>query len=163
LTVRARDGRLIERVVDGHRIRFDAATSRRMGGIRQRDTAPELLVRRALAEHGLRFRIHNRDLPGAPDIANRARKWAVFVHGCYWHRHPGCKRTTTPKRNAAFWLAKFDANVARDARTYRALVEIGYEVLSIWECEAERPDWLEARIARFAARVCRQVRIDARR
>lgn len=94
-------------------------------------------MRKLLHALGRRFRVHNRDLPGSPDIANRARKWAVFVHGCFWHRHIGCKRATTPSRNRQFWLEKFDANVARDARVQAALRDQGYRVLVVWECESE--------------------------
>lgn len=119
------------------RIVTDAATSRRMADVRQKDTTPELAVRRALTMLGLRYRVRNRDLPGSPDIANRTRKWAVFVHGCFWHRHPGCVRSTTPKRNRAFWKKKFEANVARDARAVAALRERGFRVVTVWECETE--------------------------
>lgn len=117
----------------------DTATSRRMGGIRQRDTTPELQVRAALRSLGMHYRIENRDLPGAPDIANRRHRWAVYVHGCFWHRHGGCKRTTSPKRNADFWSAKFTANVARDARVTDALKAMGFTVAVVWECEAALP------------------------
>lgn len=125
------------RVVDGHRIEFDAETSVRMGGIRQKDTTPEMTVRKALSALGLRYRVRNRDLPGSPDIANRAHRWVVFVHGCYWHRHTDCHRATTPKRNAAFWCAKFDANVARDERVIDALRAAGYHVQVVWECQTK--------------------------
>lgn len=114
----------------------DTATSRRMAGIRQRDTKPELQVRAALRALGMRYRVNNRDLPGAPDIANRRHHWAIYVHGCFWHRHGGCKRTTSPKRNAAFWAAKFDANIARDQRAAEALKAMGFTVAVVWECEA---------------------------
>ncbi len=125
----------IRREVDGHLIVFDSATSQRMGGIRQKGTSPELAVRKQLTELGCRYRVNNRDLPGSPDIANRSRKWAVFVHGCYWHRHEGCKKATTPKRNRDFWVAKFEANVARDRRAVRELRGMGYLVVTVWECE----------------------------
>lgn len=115
----------------------DPDTSARLGRIRQHGTSAELNVRKLLHALGHRFRIHNRDLPGSPDIANRRRKWAIFVHGCFWHRHQGCKRTTTPSRNREFWLQKFDANVARDARVQSALRAQGYRVLVVWECETE--------------------------
>jgi DNA mismatch endonuclease (patch repair protein) len=105
----------IRREVDGHLLVFDSATSERMGGIRQQGTTPELAVRRALTQLGLRYRVHNRDLPGSPDIAHRGAKWAIFVHGCYWHRHDGCRRSTTPKRNTEFWLAK----LRRSREVYR--------------------------------------------
>lgn len=127
----------IERRVDGHLLVFDSATSRRMGAIRQRSTSPELAVRGILTELGYRYRINNRDLPGSPDLANRSRRWAVFVHGCYWHRHMGCHKATTPKRNREFWLSKFEANVARDQRVATDLTSQGYCVVTIWECETE--------------------------
>lgn len=130
----------------------DAKTSARLGRIRQSDTDPELVVRRILHGLGARFRTRARDLPGSPDISNRTRRWAIFVHGCFWHRHAGCHRATTPKRNAAFWADKFSANVARDARAVAALRRQGYAVLVVWECSARRLDPLRARIARFLAR-----------
>jgi len=116
---------------------LDAATSARMGRVRQKGTSAELAVRSAVSRLGFRYRLANRDLPGSPDIANRRAKWAIFVHGCFWHRHPGCGRSTTPKNNAAFWKAKFLANVARDERSIQALHSSGFRVLVIWECEAE--------------------------
>ncbi len=131
------------------RLDVDEKTSIRMGGVRQHGTAAELAVRYALHELGARYRTQNRDLPGSPDVANRARHWAVFVHGCFWHRHEGCKRTTTPSRNHDFWVAKFDANVARDARAIAALQERKYDVLVIWECEAEKPEVLRPKLERF--------------
>jgi DNA mismatch endonuclease (patch repair protein) len=113
----------------------DPETSARLGRIRQRDTAAELAVRRIINRLGHRFRIGNRDLPGSPDIANRKRRWAIFVHGCFWHRHIGCSRTTTPKRNRKFWEAKFEANIVRDRRVASTLRELGYKIITIWECE----------------------------
>lgn len=115
----------------------DAATSRRMAGIRQKGTTPELAVRRALTRLGLRYRITNRDLPGSPDLANRSRRWAIFVHGCFWHRHRDCRRTSTPTRNREFWEAKFTANIERDRRAVDALRRAGYHVATVWECETE--------------------------
>jgi DNA mismatch endonuclease (patch repair protein) len=116
---------------------IDPETSARLGRIRQHGTSAELTVRKLLHALGRRFRVHNRDLAGSPDVANRRRKWAVFVHGCFWHRHAGCKRTTTPSRNRKFWLQKFEANVARDARVQEVLRTQGYRVLVVWECETE--------------------------
>jgi DNA mismatch endonuclease (patch repair protein) len=114
---------------------LDRETSERLGRIRQHGTSAELAVRHFLHAQGHRYRVQNRDLPGSPDIANRCRKWAVFVHGCFWHRHAGCRRTTTPSRNRAFWLEKFAANVRRDAKVQRQLREEGWRVEVIWECE----------------------------
>lgn len=125
------------RLREGHLLLVDDATSARMGLVRQRGTSPELVVRAALSALGHRFRLTNRDLPGSPDIANRARRWAVFVHGCFWHRH-GCKATTTPGRNRAFWEAKFQRNIERDRRSIEALEASGYTVIVIWECETKR-------------------------
>jgi DNA mismatch endonuclease (patch repair protein) len=128
--------------------RTDLATSVRMAGIRQRDTKPELIVRRELHALGHRFRVRNQDLPGSPDIANRSRGWVVFVHGCFWHRHDGCSRTTTPKRNRAFWVDKFETNQRRDAARRSDLQGDGFHVLVVWECETSDPLTLRARLHR---------------
>jgi DNA mismatch endonuclease (patch repair protein) len=125
------------RVREGHVIAVDDVTSERMRGVRQRGTAPELVVRSALRQLGHRYRLGNRDLPGSPDIANRRQRWVVFVHGCFWHRH-GCKATTTPTRNPEFWQAKFARNVARDRRVIEDLTARGYRVVVIWECQTKR-------------------------
>lgn len=119
----------------------------RMKRQRQRDTGPEVLVRRILHRLGHRFRIHNRDLPGSPDIANRSRRWAVFVHGCYWHHHVGCPRATIPKKNRAFWLDKFMSNRARDAAKEQQLRDAGFQVVVVWECETNDPRPLERRLS----------------
>jgi len=129
---------------------LSAAVSKRMGGIRQHGTAPELAVRRLLSSLRVRYRTKNRDLPGSPDLANRRRRFAVFVHGCFWHRHEGCARTTMPKNNAPFWRAKFVDNVARDSRASAILRAGGYRVLTIWECETTTPAQLGALRGRLA-------------
>ena len=108
-----------------------------MGRVRQQRTAPERLVARFLASHAIRFRYNVRGLPGTPDLANKTRRIAVFVHGCFWHRHEGCYRATTPKTNKAFWLAKFTANLERDRRRISQLKRMGYEVAVVWECQAD--------------------------
>jgi DNA mismatch endonuclease (patch repair protein) len=90
-----------------------------MAGVRQKNTRPEILLRKALFRAGLRYRIHRRDLPGTPDIVFPSERTAVFVHGCFWHRHHGCPRTTIPTTRAEFWLEKFSKNVERD-KTVRA-------------------------------------------
>jgi DNA mismatch endonuclease (patch repair protein) len=127
-------------------LKTDADTSRRMALVRRRDTTAELVVRRALAALSQSFRTRNRDLPGSPDIANRKRRWAVFVHGCFWHRHNNCVRTTTPKRNRNFWIAKFQANKTRDRRALHELRMLGYRVVVIWECETEQPKVLAEKL-----------------
>lgn len=113
----------------------DPIRSRIMSAVRQKNTGPEIIVRRILHGLGLRFRLHRKDLPGRPDIVLAKHKTVVFVHGCFWHRHSGCSKTTTPKTRKEFWQTKFDQNVERDLRSERALVDRGWNVLVIWECE----------------------------
>lgn len=126
----------------------DAATrSRMMAGIRGRDTKPELIVRSYLHRAGLRFRLHAK-LPGKPDLVLPKHRAAVFVHGCFWHRHEGCRYATTPVNNAAFWQEKFAANVRRDAKVKQRLEELGWRLLVIWSCEQD-----ERRLAKLAAAI----------
>lgn len=120
--------------------------SRLMARVKGKDTKPELLVRRALHRLGYRFRLHRGDLPGRPDIVLPRYRTAIFVHGCFWHRHPGCSRASTPKTRVEFWQNKFDANVARDRRNVDSLGEAGWQVLTIWECETRRMEDLAARL-----------------
>ena len=105
-----------------------------MSGIRGKNTNPEMLVRQALFASGHRFRLHCRELPGAPDIVLPRRKVAVFVHGCFWHMHAGCKYATLPSTRPEFWLQKLEGNVARDHRAIEALLANGWRVLTVWEC-----------------------------
>ena len=114
-----------------------------MSKIRSRDTKPELRVRKAAHALGLRFRLHRKDLPGTPDLVFPKWRTVVFVHGCFWHRHPGCSKATEPKSRVDFWTAKFAANVERDARMKMALEDAGWKVVVIWECETEKRDELE--------------------
>lgn len=107
--------------------------SRMMSGIRGKDTGPEMTLRRGLHRQGFRFRLHYKALVGRPDIAFPGRKAAIFVHGCFWHRHPGCRYTTIPKSNQDFWTLKFNSNVVRDAKTMEALTNAGWRVLVVWE------------------------------
>lgn len=126
----------------------DPTTSARLARIRQRDTKPELVVRLMLHALGHRFRVRNRDLPGSPDIANRTRRWAVFVHGCFWHAHEGCPKATVPKRNREFWEAKLAANRARDQRAVSQLRSAGWQVVTVWECQLAAPT-SRARVVRL--------------
>lgn len=112
-----------------------AVRSRMMGAIRGRDTKPEMRVRGYLHAVGLRFRLHDRTLPGRPDIVLPSRKAALFVHGCFWHQHPGCPYAASPATRKDFWQAKFAANAARDAAAVFKLAELGWRVLTIWECQ----------------------------
>lgn len=109
--------------------------SRLMRSVRQKNSAPEIRVRSALHRAGYRFRLHRRDLPGSPDIVLPRHRIAIFVHGCFWHRHAGCKRATEPKTRVAFWSEKFRHNVERDARAWMALQDRGWIPVVVWECE----------------------------
>ncbi|HEV2364731.1 MAG TPA: very short patch repair endonuclease [Caulobacteraceae bacterium] len=120
-----------------HPLSSSAHKSASMARQRRRGTAAEQAVGRALRALGAAYRKNVRGLPGAPDFANRARKWAVFVNGCFWHAHTGCPRATTPKANRAFWLEKFARNRARDAQAVRALRRAGFRVAIVWECQAQ--------------------------
>ena len=112
-----------------------AERSRRMSLIRGKDTVPEMVLRRELHALGLRFRLHRKGLPGKPDLIFPKFNAIVLVHGCFWHRHLGCKIATTPKSNTAFWIEKFDKNVARDGKVAIALASLGWRVFVVWECE----------------------------
>ena len=109
------------------------ARSRIMSRVRQKDTKPEILLRSALHKTGLRYRLHNRKLPGSPDIVFPYFHAVTFVHGCYWHSH-GCYRSTLPKSRRTFWEEKFSANRARDERDIALLGAHGWRVLVVWEC-----------------------------
>jgi DNA mismatch endonuclease (patch repair protein) len=110
---------------------------RNMAAIRNKNTKPELRVRRALHAAGLRYRLHVRSLPGSPDLVFPSRRVVVFVHGCFWHRHPHCRNAQMPKSRREFWGAKLAANVERDRRQRRALQRLGWRVLIFWECQSK--------------------------
>lgn len=115
-----------------------ATRSRMMAGIGSRDTVPELVLRRALHARGLRYRLHDRRLPGTPDLVFPRFEAVCFVHGCFWHRHAGCTYATTPTTRLEFWQAKFDSNIERDRRNRRELLEAGWRVAIVWECALRR-------------------------
>lgn len=106
-----------------------------MSRIRARNTKPEMVVRSALHKAGFRFRVHVAKLPGTPDIVLQKYRTAIFVNGCFWHRHEGCRRAYVPKSNVDFWLRKLERNVARQNEVTRQLVDAGWKVIVIWECE----------------------------
>lgn len=108
--------------------------SRMMSGIRGKNTRPEIIVRKNLFAAGFRFRLHRRDLPGAPDIVMSGRRIAVFVHGCFWHRHKGCRFAKLPATRLEYWKDKLEGNVERDSRAIDALLDLGWRVLVVWEC-----------------------------
>ena len=110
-----------------------------MSRVAAKNTSPEIRVRRAAHALGLRFRLHRRDLPGTPDLVFAKHRIVIFVHGCFWHRHPGCKKASTPKSRTDFWQSKFDSNVARDRRTTEKLNALGWTVAVVWECQTKEP------------------------
>lgn len=105
-----------------------------MAQVRARDTKPELIVRRLAHSLGYRYRLYGQ-LPGRPDLVFASRRKVLFVHGCFWHRHKNCRKTTMPAANREFWLAKFKANVRRDRRNVRELERAGWGVIVVWQCE----------------------------
>jgi DNA mismatch endonuclease, patch repair protein len=131
----------------------DPKRSAMMARIGQRNTAPEIMVRRLLHHMGYRFRLHRRDLPGTPDIVLPRHQVAVLVHGCFWHRHPNCQFAYTPKTRLDFWTRKFEQNVERDQRTEVALKERGWTVVTIWECETADSVKLNGRLRRALGRL----------
>lgn len=115
--------------------------SQMMAGIKGKHTKPELAVRRLVHKMGFRFRLHRRDLPGTPDLVFPRMQKVIFVHGCFWHRHSGCKLAYTPKSNTVFWQTKLEGNVLRDIAAQEALAAMGWDALIVWECEiADLPE-----------------------
>ncbi len=120
-----------------------------MSRIQGKDTKPELSVRKVAHQLGYRFRLHRRDLPGTPDVVFPGRKKIVFVHGCFWHRHAGCRLAYVPKSNASFWESKFESNMRRDLIARTQLTKLGWNVRVIWECETKSPDTLARLLKEF--------------
>lgn len=128
-----------------------AQRSERMSRIRSKDTKPEIALRKALHRQGFRFRVHKTGMPGKPDIVLAKFRTAIFVHGCFWHRHPGCKVATTPKSNTRFWLDKFSRNVERDKWALSQLEGAGWQVIVVWECECDSPSKIAATTERVSS------------
>ena len=123
--------------------------SKVMAAIRGRDTGLEIAVRSIVHRLGYRFVLNDRSLPGSPDLVLPRLGTVIFVHGCYWHRHRGCRYAMTPKTRRAFWQTKFDANVARDRRSAARLRRLGWSVLTVWECQLRHPERVRARLERL--------------
>jgi DNA mismatch endonuclease (patch repair protein) len=130
------------------RLTTDPARRKLMQRVRQRGTPAEKVVAEVCRELGLRYRLNVKSLPGSPDLANKSQRWAIFVHGCFWHQHTGCPKATVPKQNARFWREKFAANRERDARKAGQLRARGYIVVVVWQCETERRAKLKTAISR---------------
>ncbi len=136
-----------------------ATRSRMMAGIKGRNTKPERVLRRALHAHGFRYRLHPKNVAGRPDLILPKYKAVVFVHGCFWHRHEGCRYATTPATRPEFWQAKFSANVARDIAVRDSLLETGWRVATAWECALRKPEQVEA-VANLLAKWLRSENAD---
>ncbi len=122
-----------------------------MSRVRQKDTKPEMVVRSALHGMGFRFRLHRRDLPGTPDIVLPRYRKVVFVHGCFWHQHEGCRRASRPATNIEFWNRKLDANMVRDALVAAQLRALGWEPLVVWQCATRDMAGLRAALSELIA------------
>lgn len=125
-----------------------ATRSRMMAHIRSRDTTPERAARRELYRLGIRYRLHDGKLPGRPDIVIRRLRTVIFVHGCFWHQHSGCRMAYTPKSNVEFWQRKLQGNVLRDSANQVLLAELGWRVVVIWECETRNREALQEQLTR---------------
>ena len=123
--------------------------SANMRAIRSKDMRPELAVRRLAHRMGYRFRLHRKDLPGKPDLVFISRRKVIFVHGCFWHSHKGCKTAHVPKSNLEYWKPKLERNQARDAKNIEALSSTGWKSLIIWECETREVSGLAQRLKIF--------------
>lgn len=131
------------------RLRAPLSRSEQMGRIRAKNTKPELVVRAMVHSLGRRFRLHVSDLPGRPDIANRTGRWAIFVHGCFWHSHDGCRLASKPRSNQAYWSDKLERNQRRDQSNLLALTNARFRVLTVWECQARDQQALKLELERF--------------
>ena len=124
--------------------------SRMMAGIRGKDTRPEMVLRRALHARGFRYRLHGKGIPGRPDLVLPKHRAVIFVHGCFWHRHYGCRFATTPTTRPEFWAEKLAANVRRDRAVRDELAAAGRRVATIWECALRKPEIMEKTVALLA-------------
>ncbi|NUP12348.1 MAG: DNA mismatch endonuclease Vsr [Polyangiaceae bacterium] len=120
-----------------------------MAAVRGRDSGPELALRKLVRQLGERGKPHNSSLPGTPDLSNRTRRWAIFVHGCFWHGHRSCPKARLPTTNTEFWSAKIRGNAARDRLVQRRLRDLGFRILIVWECQLRDPDRVLLRLRRF--------------
>lgn len=117
-----------------------------MAAVKGKNTTPEIRVRKILHKMGCRFRLHRKDLPGKPDIVLPKHHLCIFVHGCFWHQHPGCKRATIPESNREFWVTKFQETLKRDEWAEKKLLQQGWCVCIIWECETKNEELLNKAI-----------------
>ena len=128
-----------------------------MSRVRSKNTKPEEMVRKYLFSHGFRYRKNDGRYPGHPDIVLPKYKTVVFVHGCFWHRHPGCSRATTPSTNQEYWLNKFERNIERDRKERQQLEDMGWHVIVVWECEISNRQKREKRLSALIEEICGNV------
>ncbi len=140
--------------VEVEQIPLSPMRSRNMAAIKGRDTKPELTVRKLLHRLGYRFRLHRRDLPGTPDIVLPKYRTVIFVHGCFWHRHAGCRFSTNPKTRSEFWMKKFHQNIERDKRHFQEIEALNWKALVVWECELKNIDTLRLRLLNAISANC---------
>ena len=122
-----------------------------MSLIRSSNTKPEILVRKILHSLGFRFRLHQKSLPGKPDVVLKKYKSVIFVHGCFWHQHKGCKRSNMPKSNTAYWKPKLERNIKRDKHHKIELKKLGWKIITIWECESKNIEKIKKKILKLLA------------
>lgn len=140
--------------------------SRIMASIRGKNTKPELVLRKALHGRGFRYRLHAKDVPGRPDLALRKYNAVVFVHGCFWHRHEGCRHATVPATRTEYWTSKFERNVARDDEVHSRLLGAGWRVATVWECALRKTEHVDVAaqvLARWLVAGGRETVIEERR
>lgn len=125
----------------------DPVRSRTMRAVKSKNTTPEMIVRRLIRRMGYRFRLHQKDLPGSPDLVFPSRRLAMFVHGCFWHGHDCARGARSPKTNGEYWAAKIERNRKRDAEAIGALSDIGWRSCVIWECELRERECLRSKLA----------------
>jgi DNA mismatch endonuclease, patch repair protein len=125
------------------------AVTQQMRRFRAKHTAPEMAVRRIVSQLGFRFQLHERQLPGRPDLVFRSRRSVIFVNGCFWHGHKRCRLFRMPRRNQEYWIPKIEANRSRDRRNKLSLTRQGWRYLVVWECELKRIEFLKTRVERF--------------
>jgi DNA mismatch endonuclease (patch repair protein) len=126
--------------------------SANMRRIRSKNTSPELAIRSLVHRLGYRFRLHRKDLPGKPDLVFPSRRKVIFVHGCFWHQHPGCREGRVPESRRDYWVPKLQRNQFRDAENLKLLEANGWEVLTVWECSLKKPKLLVKAVRHFLAR-----------
>lgn len=127
----------------------DEERSAQMRLIRSKNTKPELIIRKLLFALGYRYRLHAKKLPGRPDLSFSGRKKAIYVHGCFWHRHPNCRKSRTPKSRLEYWESKFASNLERDLRNQQELQKMGWRFLIVWECELKNIEALKEKMIAF--------------